>query len=144
MTIHFLVGRGTVLAGFLDAQVHLALIDPTHLPGGGIARVLDLGGWLPDGPRASMPDLAYAHQFITAPGGYPSRARWAAPGWSCELTTAADAATAVDRQCRAGASVLKVKLNSVAGPVLAVEALAAAVGRAHERALTRSEREVLA
>ena len=86
MTIHFLVGRGTVPAGFLDGQVHLALIDPPHLP-----------------------------------------------GWSCEVTTAADATTAVDRQCRAGASVLKVTLNSAARPVPAVEALAAVVGRAHER-----------
>ena len=135
MTAPVLVGRGTVLPGFLDAHVHLALIDSSQLPSGGIARVLDLGGWLPDDRRGSMPDLAYAHQFITAAGGYPSRARWAEPGWSCEVTTAAEAAAAVDRQWQAGASVLKITLNSVAGPVLAAEALAAAVGRAHERAL---------
>ena len=135
MTSHFRVGRGTVLPGFLDAHVHLALIDPTPLLSRGIARVLDLGGWLPNGRRTSMPDLAYAHQFITAPGGYPSRTSWAEPGWSCEVTTAAEAAAAVDRQRQAGASVLKVTLNSVAGPVLAASTLAAVVGRAHERAL---------
>ena len=144
MTSHYLVGRGTVLPGFLDAHVHSALIDSTHLPRGGIARVLDLGGWPPDGRGTSIPDLAYAHQFITAVGGYPSRARWAEPGWSSEVTTAAEAAAAVDRQWQAGASVLKVTLNSVSGPVLSAEALAAVVGRTHERALTRPELEVLA
>ncbi|MBG6214406.1 MAG: amidohydrolase family protein [Cryobacterium sp.] len=135
MTSYFLVGRGTVLPGFVDAHVHLALIDPSRLPSGGIARVLDLGGWLHDGLRTSMPDLAYAHQFVTAPGGYPTRAGWAERGWSCEVTTRADAATAVDLQAAAGASVLKVTLNSLVGPVLDAEALAAVVDRAHERGL---------
>lgn len=121
----------TVLPGFLDAHVHLALIDPTHLAQGGIARVLDLGGWPADRPGPG-PDLAYAHQFLTAPGGYPSQADWAAAGWSCAVATSADAAGAVDRQLAAGASMLKVTLNSLAGPVLGDEALAAIVGRAHE------------
>ena len=124
--------RGVVYPGFLDAHVHLALIDPTRLPGGGIARVLDLGGWLPDGLLAPMPDLAYAHQFVTIPGGYPSRADWAEPGWSCQVASPANAASAVDLQVAAGASVLKITLNSEAGPVLGAEALAALVGRAHE------------
>ena len=131
MSIHSLHDRGAVYPGFLDAHVHLALIDPRSLPDGGIARVLDLGGSLPDGLRTSMPDLAYAHQFVTAPGGYPSRTSWAEPGWSCTVATAADAASAVDLQVAAGASVLKVTLNSVAGPVLSSEALAAVVDRAH-------------
>ena len=135
MTGPFLHGRGAVYRGFLDAHVHLALIDPTQLVDGGIARVIDLGGWVPDGHRWTMPDVAYAHQFVTAPGGYPSRSGWAQPGWCSEAATAADAAAAVDRQAAAGASVLKVTLNSVAGPVLNDETLAAAVGRAHERGL---------
>jgi len=135
VTTRFLVGRGTVLPGFLDAHVHLALIDPRLLSGGGISRVLDLGGWQSHGRRTSMPDLAYAHQFITAPGGYPSRADWAEPAWSCEVATTADAAAAVDLQAAAGASVLKITLNSPAGPVLGSEALAAVVARAHERGL---------
>ena len=132
MTAHFQGGRGTVLPGFLDAHVHLALIDGTVLPSGGIARVLDLGGWLPDDLRASLPDLAYANQFLTAPGGYPRHSSWAEPGWSYAVATAADADTAVDLQVGAGASVLKITLNSVDGPVLGTEALAAVVGRAHE------------
>ena len=132
MTTHFLVGRGTVLPGFLDAHVHLALIDATLLPGSGIARAFDLGGWLSDGLNTSMPDLACAHQFITASGGYPLHAGWAEPGWSCAVASAADAAVAVDLQAAAGASVLKITLNSLAGPVLGTEALAAVIGRAHE------------
>ncbi|MDJ0339631.1 hypothetical protein [Cryobacterium sp. PH31-O1] len=135
MTSHFLHGRGTVYPGFLDAHVHLALIDPTMLHRGGIARILDLGGWLPRDPSPSMPDLAYAYQFVTAPGGYPSRAVWAEPGWSCPVDSAADAARAVDLQVAAGASVLKITLNAVAGPVLGADALVALVGRAHNRGL---------
>ncbi|TFC75905.1 amidohydrolase [Cryobacterium sp. TMS1-20-1] len=129
---HFLRGRGAVYRGFLDAHVHLALIDPGQLVDGGIARVIDLGGWLPDGKREDMPDVAYAYQFLTAPGGYPRQSGWAEPGWCREIATAADAAAAVDLQAAAGASVLKVTLNAVAGPVLNAEALTAAVGRAHE------------
>ncbi|MDJ0350337.1 hypothetical protein [Cryobacterium sp. PH29-G1] len=132
--------RATVLPGFLDAHVHLALIDPTRLRGGGIARVLDLGGWRPDGLPAAMPDLAYANQLLTAPGGYPSHADWAEPGWSCEVVTGTDAAgldahAAVDLQAAAGASIVKITLNSVAGPVLGAEALRAIVARAHEHSL---------
>ncbi len=135
MRTPILVGGGTALPGFLDAHVHLALIDPALLPTGGIARVIDLGGWLPDRVNSSMPEAAYAHQFITAPGGYPSHADWAESDWSHEVVSKADAAAAVDLQAAAGASVLKITLNSVAGPVLGTETLVALVGRAHERGL---------
>jgi hypothetical protein len=53
---------GSILPGFLDAHVHLALIDPAALAAGGISRVLDLGGWTPApgaspaaSPRLSVP-----------------------------------------------------------------------------------------
>ena len=124
---------GTVLRGFLDAHVHLALIDPAGLAAAGIARVLDLGGWTPGEDVESYPEVAYANQFLTAPFGYPSRQSWAPVGSACELSTATDAAAAVDRQLAAGASVIKVTLNSEAGPVLATDVLSAIVGRAHER-----------
>ena len=135
MTGQVLHGRGTVYPGFLDAHVHLALIDSGALPGGGIARVIDLGGWLPDGLGTPMPDLAYAHQFVTVPGGYPLGADWAEHGWSVPVTSPADAAGAVDLQVAAGASVLKITLNAVAGPVLDAETLAALVGQAHQLGL---------
>ncbi|WP_104083538.1 amidohydrolase family protein [Cryobacterium sp. Y11] len=138
----FLDSRGEIYRGFLDAHVHLALIDPAQLMAGGIARVIDLGGWLPDGPRDDMPDTAYAHQFVTAPGGYPSRTGWAEPGWCCAVDDVgsaaagpAEAAAAIDRQVAAGASVLKVTLNALAGPVLSAETLAAVVAQAHARGL---------
>ena len=122
---------GTVLRGFLDAHVHLALIDHTALAAGGIARVLDLGGWIPGEDVESYPEVAYANQFLTAPGGYPSRQPWAPAGSVWEVAT--DAQAAVDRQLAAGASVIKVALNSEAGPVLATDVLSAIVARAHER-----------
>lgn len=130
---------GTVLPGFLDAHVHLALIDPAALAAGGIARVVDLGGWTPDaGGRAAstaapLLGVAHAGQFLAAPGGYPSAQSWAPAGSVCEVATAEDAAAAVDRQLAGGASVIKVTLNALAGPVLASDVLAAIVARAGER-----------
>ena len=151
----------TVLAGFLDAHVHLALIDPSPLVRGGIARVLDLGGWpspsenhspsltvpveiprhtgqvRPEGSNsaheaeASLPEIAFARQFLTAPGGYPVRQEWTPPGSVAEIATVSDAVAAVDAQLAAGASVVKIALNSDAGPVLGSTLLAAIVTRAH-------------
>lgn len=129
----------TVLPGFLDAHVHLALIDPSLLVRGGIARVLDLGGW-PASPATSaaqeadaqLPDIAFAHQFLTAPGGYPARQDWTPPGSVAEIANASDAAAAVDAQWAAGASVVKIALNAESGPVPGDDVLAATVARAHE------------
>ncbi|MBB5642916.1 amidohydrolase family protein [Cryobacterium roopkundense] len=112
----------------------MALINPTILLAGGISRVLDLGG-LP-GPFAdNMPETAYANQFLTAPGGYPARQPWTPPGSVCSVATRADAAAAVDLQAAAAASVVKVTLNSDAGPVLADDVLRAVVERASEKRL---------
>jgi len=124
----------TTLPLFLDAHVHLTLIDPSTLLSGGIGRVLDLGG-LPAATMPDMPEAAYANQFLTAPGGYPARQSWAPPGSVCAVASRADAASAVDRQAAAGASVVKVTLNSVAGPVLADDVLAAIVARARAQGL---------
>lgn len=141
------------LPAFQDAHVHLALIDPATLVAGGISLVIDLGGWLPatgaeTGPETSgkpasgepaanhpLPHISYAGQFLTAPGGYPSQQSWAPAGSSREVESGADAVTAVDLQADAGASVIKVTLNSVAGPVLQPDVLAAIVTRAHDRGL---------
>lgn len=127
----------TVLPAFLDAHVHLALIDPAPLVDGGIGRVLDLGGWTPatDATAGAVPEVHFAGQFLCAPGGYPSRQVWAPADSSCPVASAADAAAAVARQAAAGASVIKVTLNSAAGPVLSADTLAAIVAAAHERML---------
>ncbi|TFC04891.1 amidohydrolase family protein [Cryobacterium mannosilyticum] len=127
---------GTVFPGFLDAHVHLALIDPAGLASNGIARVLDLGGphRAPETDAdGSGPQTAFAGQFLTTPGGYPARQGWTPAGSVCEVARATDAAAAVDRQLAAGASVIKVTLNTAAGPVLPGDVLAAIVARAHER-----------
>ena len=127
----------TVLPGFLDAHVHLALMDaaaPFALLAGGISRVLDLGGWTLDASPGEVLAIRGAGQLLTVPGGYPSRAGWAPPGSFCEVgRTTADAAAAVDLQLAGGASVVKITLNSDAGPVFADAELAAIVGYAHAR-----------
>jgi imidazolonepropionase-like amidohydrolase len=126
----------TVLPGFLDAHVHLALVDGAQLAAGGIARVLDLGGWRPAASPAAGsavgPDVAFASQFLTAPGGYPSRQDWTPAGSVREVATTTDAAAAVDEQLAAGASVVKITLNSDAGPVFDADVLWSIVTRAHE------------
>ncbi|WP_256041444.1 amidohydrolase family protein [Cryobacterium sp. SO1] len=130
-----------VLPGFLDAHVHLALIDPARLAAGGIGRVLDLGGWTPaadelgDYASGDRPETRFAGQFVGAPGGYPSRQAWAPAGSACPVAAPADAAEAVHRQAEAGASVIKVTLNSAAGPVLTADTLLAIVTAAHARML---------
>jgi len=134
-----------VLRAFLDAHVHLALIDPARLADGGIGRALDLGGWWPTdgaglaggaGPAdPAGPETHFAGQFLGAPGGYPSRQAWAPPGSACAVASPTDAADAVGRQALAGAAVIKVTLNSAAGPVLDARTLEAIVAAAHERML---------
>ena len=130
-----------VFPGFLDAHVHLALIDPAPLGANGIGRVLDLGGWTPgaaepgDQSSGDRPEARFAGQFLGAPGGYPSRQAWAPAGSACPVGAPADAAAAVHRQVSAGASVIKVTLNSAAGPVLDADTLAAIVAAAHARML---------
>ncbi|WP_146073335.1 amidohydrolase family protein [Cryobacterium sp. N22] len=132
-----------LLPGFLDAHVHLALINPAGLAAGGIGRVLDLGGWTPsDDPTGAEPEgtanfleTRFAGQFLGAPGGYPSRQAWAPAGSACPVASPSEAAIAVARQVAAGASLIKVTLNSAAGPVLAPDTLAAIVVAAHARML---------
>jgi hypothetical protein len=134
-------GGLTVLPGFLDAHVHFALIDPAPLTAGGIARVLDLGGWTPpesppdssSSAGARLPEAVFAGQFLAAPGGYPSERSWAPEGSVRFVPQATDAAAAVDAQLELGASVIKVTLNGDAGPVLPHAVLAAIAQHAHDR-----------
>lgn len=129
--------RGTWLPPFVDAHVHLGLVDPVAVRRGGIAVVHDLG-WRPDVARTwpgrpGLPVVAFAGAFLTAPGGYPSDRSWAPPGSVEEVAAPDDAVAAVDRQVAAGASFVKVALHAGAGPVLDDVTLAALVGHAHAR-----------
>jgi imidazolonepropionase-like amidohydrolase len=91
-----------------------------------------------------VPHLDFAGAFLTAPGGYPVGRQWAAEGcvrevaaiigherWALPLP----AETAVSEQRAFGASVIKVALNAVAGPVFDRATLDAIVAAAHERGL---------
>lgn len=120
---------GTAFAPFRDAHVHLGLIGAADLRAGGIAGAVDLG-WSPDvvdlAAAAPIP-VSYAGSFLTAPGGYPSDRDWAPEGSTFAVAGPDAAADAVERQRSNGASLIKVVLNSEAGPVLAPATLAAIV-----------------
>lgn len=137
--------RGTVLPGFRDAHVHLGLVGAggvlggTALLAGGIAAVDDFGWSLDlarDWPHTEgFPAVSIAGQLLTARGGYPTASGWAPPDAALELDSPDDASAAVDRQLAAGASFIKVALNSDAGPVLDDDTLAALISHAHLRGL---------
>ncbi|WP_025159353.1 amidohydrolase family protein [Leifsonia aquatica] len=117
---HALRVGGTLFPRLTDHHVHLGLIDATTLVAGGITHVIDLGwtpavaaGWLADDP--SRPSTAIAGALLTAPGGYPSRSGWAPRDAAREVGGARDGRAAVREQVMAGASCIKVALNSDAG-----------------------------
>lgn len=121
--------RGTLLPLLGDAHVHLGLIEPEKLPAGGIGRVVDLGWSLASAQQwgaGSIPGLEvdYVGNFVTAPGGYPSDRSWAPADATVFVT---DPEAAVKKQHSAGASALKITLNSSAGPVLSDNELQALV-----------------
>lgn len=131
----------TVLPGFVDSHVHLGLTDPGELARGGIARVVDLG-WSPDEaerwvthPDAAWPAVSIAGALLSAVGGYPSRSGWARGGATREIATADAARQAVADMVGLGASLIKLTLNSVAGPVFDDELLAAVIDAAHDAGL---------
>jgi imidazolonepropionase-like amidohydrolase len=82
------------------------------------------------------PTVVAVGQILTAPGGYPARARWAPPGTALEVATAAEASAAVARQVDAGAVAIKVALDASAGPSLDHGTLGAIVRAAHAAGLT--------
>lgn len=136
---------GVALPPLIDHHVHLHLIDERRLGAHGIAGVLDLGGdpvALAQRPHASMPRVAYAGAFLTAPGGYPAGRSWAPPATVREVSNpsahpgvAGGAATAVDEQASFGASVIKLALNADAGAVPDAATVAAIIVAAREHNL---------
>lgn len=112
-----------------DHHVHLGLFDAALLRGAGIGAVVDLG-WSPDIGQlaaAAPVDVAWAGCFLTAPGGYPSDREWAPPGSTAPVHSPAQAREVVEAQLAGGASVVKVVLNSDAGPTLDEATVAAVV-----------------
>jgi hypothetical protein len=137
--------HGVSLPPLIDHHVHLHLIDEARLAGGGIAGVVDLGGdpvSLARRPKSSIPRLAYAGAFLTAPAGYPASRSWAPAAVVREVSdpsthpgVSGGAATVVDEQAAFGASVIKVALNADAGPVFDPLTLRAVIASARQRRL---------
>ncbi|GAB3798979.1 amidohydrolase family protein [Humibacter antri] len=132
---------GTLFPRLTDHHVHLTLIDPEPLLAGGITHVVDLGGDPAHTGRlrrdaalygsteagSTLPDIHIAGAFLTCPGGYPKGRDWAPDTSVVELSDPEQAEAAVRTQAAVGASVIKVTLNSDAGPVPAPELLVAIV-----------------
>jgi imidazolonepropionase-like amidohydrolase len=135
---------GTLLAGFVDAHVHLGFYPPARVLAGGVTTVRDLG-WPRErlaalraaaaAPGAASPRLLVAEQVLTVPGGYPTRAGWAPPGTARPVDGTGEAVRAVAELAEAGAAVIKVALDDRVGPTLPGPVLAALVGAASERGL---------
>lgn len=130
--------RGTNLTGTVhpvlrDHHVHLGLIDAGELGRGAVGAVVDLG-WSPEivALAADCPvRVHHAGQFLAAPDGYPSDRSWAPRRSVRGIAHPREAEAAVAEQRALGASVLKVTLNRLAGPVLDLatcEAVVAAAG----------------
>lgn len=117
--------EGALLPPITDAHVHLGLADAALSGPSALGRVLDLG-WAPEALPGLIDaahsahrglDARFAGPFHAAAGGYPSGRSWAPPGSVAELADPAAAARSVRAQAAAGASAIKVTLNSEAGPV---------------------------
>lgn len=134
----------TLVPGFIDTHVHIGFADSAEVLAGGVTTVRDLA-WPPGAiwplvehskdPGFDGPLIVAAGQMLTTQGGYPTRAGWAPEGTGLVVTGPEEARAAVDAQADAGASVIKVGLNSEAGPTLDLETLSAIVDAAGERGL---------
>jgi imidazolonepropionase-like amidohydrolase len=128
---------GTLLPGLADAHVHSGLVDLAVVRAGGIASVWDLGSVpsavaaLARGTAVALPRIRYAGPFLTAPGGYPSDRKWAAPGSWAEVTSAASAVEAVTAAIDAGATLIKLVAHAD-GPQMRLFTMTAAVEAAHD------------
>src|SRR5207253_1369161 len=101
---------------------------------GGVTAVRDLA-WPADtifslaeaseSPSFNGPLIRCAGPMITCTGGYPTRSAWAPKGTGVEVAGPQEAADAARKLLASGAAVLKVALNTDAGPTLTDEELLA-------------------
>ena len=135
---------GFLMPAVADRHVHIRLSDPAAVVLGGVAAVRDLA-WpaneilalaeASELPSFNGPLIRAAGPMLTGPGGYPTTDRWAPAGTGREIHGADDAERAVRDLADGGASVIKVSLNSEAGPTPTDAELATIVQTAHERGL---------
>jgi imidazolonepropionase-like amidohydrolase len=108
-----------------------------------VTAVRDLG-WPPEvvlpmaetseSPSFNGPLIRAVGPILTCPDGYPTRAGWAPAGTGLEVRGADEAAAAVGRVLDAsGTPVVKVALNSDAGPTMGDRELLAICDAAHAR-----------
>ena len=127
---------GTLIPQLTDHHTHLGLTDQRTLFRGGITDAVDLG-WVPDVASAWLADepgrpaVVIAGALLTAVGGYPLSAGWGPPGSVAQLSGPGDVAGAVRTQLAAGASRIKVTLNTENGPTVDDATLRAIVAEAH-------------
>ncbi len=139
----FWLDGATILPGFINAHVHNTHSDRTLLEQwaqGGVTTVRDLGAplgqdwWV----RASDPRFAtvlYAGPIVTVPGGYPI----AGNGFpSLAVTSPEDGRAKIEELARQGADLIKISLESHAGPILTPEETIAIVETAHALGLAVS------
>jgi imidazolonepropionase-like amidohydrolase len=136
---------GFVMPGVVDRHVHIAMSDPGAVLAGGVTAVRDLG-WpaeaifslveASEGPSFNGPLIRAAGPILTCHGGYPTRSGWAPEDTGLEVGDAAEAERAARWLLDRGAAVLKVALNSDAGPTLSDEALVAICDVAHDAGAT--------
>jgi imidazolonepropionase-like amidohydrolase len=132
---------GFLMPGVVDRHVHIGLSDPMAVVSGGVTAVRDLA-WpseaifslaeASESPSFKGPLIRCAGPMITCPGGYPTRSSWAPAGTGIEVRGPDEAAEAARRLLGLGAVVLKVALNTDAGPTLSDEELLAVCDVAHE------------
>lgn len=120
--------------GFTDHHVHLDLVDTDAIAAGALTRVFDLGGNPARTHRIDGVEIVRAGQILTAVGGYPTDRAWAADAMAREVTPD-DVDAAITEQVAAGATLIKIALNSEAGPVWPDDLLGAVVAAVHDRGL---------
>jgi imidazolonepropionase-like amidohydrolase len=138
--------REIVVDGFLmpavaDRHVHIGLADPAAVLLRGVTAARDCG-WPPDVifaladaselPTYNGPLIRAVGPMLTAPGGYPTRDRWAPPGTGHEVDDPEEARRVVAMLAGRGAAAIKVALNADAGPTVSDAVLAAICSEATE------------
>lgn len=125
---------GFLMPAVADRHVHIGLADPATVLLRGVTAVRDCG-WPSDVifpladasemPTFTGPLIRACGPMLTAPGGYPTRERWAPPGTGLEVHDPGEAERAVEMLAGRGAVAIKVALNAVAGSTIGDAELAA-------------------